>query len=428
MAISEKQRKFFEFLQKMEKSKKVFSANDVEKATGWKASTFKTYYAKGQLSDFVSEKGKGKFIAAGVSGLDANQFEKKLSQSKHRRALGHNCKSFLAKALLHKSKDNMMLAIELYNRPSLVNKLDGFVMLFCTAWEQLLKAKLIESDGEESIFVERKQRKETISLRDCLDKCFDKNSSVKKNIKKIVEIRDQAVHLLVPELQGVMSRIFQSGVFNYSKLFEEFSQSLFMTTSFTGMMSLVGDFELPSMPVMSSYYGDAAKDILNLAESLQKEIDSSDDMEFAIPLNVRFSITKDTENGPVILLQKAEEGMEGLQKAFIIEKAKDPEKSHPYLTKEAIDEINDRLTKRYKRQRLDKHLISVDKISGMKVFNMYDFQKIVNKLKFKKNTNEYHYESKKPCVHRYSEKAIEKIIERIMSDEKYLDKLRKGKK
>jgi len=293
----------------------------------------------------------------------------------------------------------------------------------------LLKAKLIEDDGEKSIFVERKKRKETISLRECLDKCFDKNSSVKRNIEKITEIRDQAVHLLVPELQGVMSRIFQSGVFNYSKFFEEFSQTPFMTTSFTGMMSLVGDFKLPPIPILSSYYGESAKDILSLAEGLQEEINKSDDMEFAIPLDVRFSITRDTEDGPVIILQKAEEGMEGLQKAFVIEKAKDPEKSHPYLTKEAIDEINQRLVKNYKQERLDKHLVSTKKDSGNKYFSIYDFQLIVKKLKFKNSTNnQYHYESKKPCIHRYSEKAIQKIIDQIMNKQDYLINLRNSRK
>ena len=60
----------------------------------------------------------------------------------------------------------MMLALELYNRPSLENKLDGFVLLFCTAWEQLTKAMLIESKGEDSIFLppNNKGFRETISL------------------------------------------------------------------------------------------------------------------------------------------------------------------------------------------------------------------------------------------------------------------------
>ena len=38
----------------------------------------------------------------------------------------------------------MLLALELYNRPSLDNRLDSFILCFCVAWEQLLKAMLIE--------------------------------------------------------------------------------------------------------------------------------------------------------------------------------------------------------------------------------------------------------------------------------------------
>ncbi|WP_373416923.1 DUF3644 domain-containing protein, partial [Vibrio parahaemolyticus] len=53
---------------------------------------------------------------------------------------------------MKKSRDNMMLALELYNRPSLENKLDGFVMLFSTAWEQLLKSMIIEAEGELAIY------------------------------------------------------------------------------------------------------------------------------------------------------------------------------------------------------------------------------------------------------------------------------------
>ncbi len=119
----------------------------------------------------------------------------------------------------------MFLALELYNRPSLVNKLDGFVMLFCTAWEQLLKAILIERDGEDSIFVQVGNRKETLRLRNCFDKYFKNDSLIRKNVESIVTLRDQATHLLFPELQGMASGLFQSGIFNYSKVFEDFSKS-----------------------------------------------------------------------------------------------------------------------------------------------------------------------------------------------------------
>ena len=63
-----------------------------------------------------------------MSGISIDSFARSLSQIRHTNDLGSNCKSDLAKALVNKSKDNMLLALELYNRPSLQNKMD---VLYC---------------------------------------------------------------------------------------------------------------------------------------------------------------------------------------------------------------------------------------------------------------------------------------------------------
>lgn len=111
MSSNIKQAKFFNFLQLKEKSSKKFTVQDVVFATGWTSSTFKSYLSKGQLSDFVSKVTANEFEASNTLTLSFIEFSKKLSQSENRRALGHNCKSLLAKALLNKCRDNMMLAL-----------------------------------------------------------------------------------------------------------------------------------------------------------------------------------------------------------------------------------------------------------------------------------------------------------------------------
>nr|WP_233263513.1 DUF3644 domain-containing protein [Vibrio parahaemolyticus] len=145
------QKNFFEFLQKKQLLQKAFTKQEVIDATGWKASTFKSYFGKGQITQFLTFLGDDKYEAVNTLDINFIEFKKRLSQSKHYQELGHRCKSNLAKALIKKSRDNMMLALELYNRPSLENKLDGFVMLFSTAWEQLLKSMIIEAEGELAI-------------------------------------------------------------------------------------------------------------------------------------------------------------------------------------------------------------------------------------------------------------------------------------
>jgi hypothetical protein len=413
--VNRSHERFLVFLQDKERSSETFTKDELINAIGWKESTFKTYLNKGQLSDFLSESHSGTFEASNSLNLSIIEFSKKLSQSKHRRGLGHNCKSKLAKALLRKSRDNMLLALELYNRPSLENKMDGFVMCFCTAWEQLLKSIIIEQNGENSIYRKEKKNnfRETISLRESINMVYYNNSKVKINLEKIVFFRDQAVHLLMPEIQGITSRLFQSGVLNYSSKFEDFSEQPFLSSSHTGMISLVGDFKYPPVSVLQTKYGDVASEILSLAEVLTEEVQNIDDIEFAIPLNVSLIFAKDDEDGQSITLAKAEDGIAGLKKALIVHKPIDRERSHPYLESEAIKILNKHLVDKYSSELLDKILVARCKKSGKPIINQHCFRAMINKLKFKKSNNEYHYKNTNPELHYYSEKLVELLVEKI---------------
>ncbi|MGB1199873.1 MAG: DUF3644 domain-containing protein [Thalassotalea sp.] len=419
MATNEKQLKFFNFLQTKENSNRIFKINEILSATGWKNSTFKSYLSKGQVSEFISQVSSSEFQASNSLNITFKEFEKKLSQSKHVQALGHNFKSKLAKALLRKSKDNMLLAIELYNRPSLENKIDGFVMLFCTSWEQLLKAIIIKMDGEESIYKKNTHgKKETIPLRACLDIVFKQNDGTKKNIFKIADLRDQAVHLLMPEIQGIASRLFQSGIFNYSSKFEEVCEIPFINTDNTGMISLVGDFKTPPLPMMTSIYGKAADDVISLAKDLTSSVETANDLSFAIPLDVTLQFAKKDTRGTQIVLTKAENGMSGLKDALVIEKSVDAEKTYKFKQNQAISETNQRLHLKYDteflKQRINKQR------SGEYFLNRNCFQSLIYKLKWKQSNNKYHHYFENANYHAYSEDAIDLIIEKVTSSKTYL--------
>ncbi|MDR0806600.1 MAG: DUF3644 domain-containing protein [Enterobacteriaceae bacterium] len=412
---------FYQFLQEKERSNLSFTEDDILAATGWKKITFRTYYGKGQLTDFISNTSDDKFEASNTLNISDVEFAKRLSQSKHVVALGHNCKSKLAKALLKKSRDNMILALELYNRPSLENKMDAFVMCFCTSWEQFLKAKLIESDGEDSIFKNTKKRglKETISLRDCLGKIYASDSNIKKNIEEIAFYRDCAVHLLMPEIQGIVSRIFQSGVLNFTSEFEKFTEVSFLKSSHVGMISLVGEFKSPPSAIMKSTYGDIADDILALTKSLYNTMESNNDIEFAIPLNVKLVYVKDNKDGNSIVLTKADEGIEKLRKALFIEKPVDRSKTHPLLQKDIIRMINEKLYEKYDVVKLRNCLVCKDK-GGKPIINKNCFISVLDKKKWKNSNNEYHYKNENPEIHYYSYELIDKFIELVVGQEDYL--------
>ena len=399
-------------------------------ATGWKKSTFLTYLHKGIFSPFLNEQGTDTFAVSGVTLLGEDEFSRLLSQSRHRRELGHICKSRLAKALLQKSRDNMLLALELYNRPSLDNRMDGFVLCFCTAWEQLLKSMLIEKHGESFIFKDKQKKKnkirETISLRDCLNQWYKKNNLIKQNIERIAYYRDQAVHLLMPEIQDPVSRLFQSGIMNYSNEFEGFAQQGFLDSSHAGLMTLVGDLRSHDTATLKSRYGNhVGAEVAQLADELADEAGKVNDIRFAIPIDVRLVFARDNADGQVIHLSNAGEGMEGLRNAIVVEKPVDRERTHPYRQKDAIRNINIRLNERYRPEDLLEALPGRDEMGRPRV-SSHDFQVGIAKLKWKSSNNRHHYKTSNPENHYYSEQAIEEFVGKIMEDKLFLKKARES--
>lgn len=424
------QQKFFEFLQRAERTGKTFLRDELIAASGWKISTFETYYNKGQISQFVSETEVGKFRAVNTIDLSFVEFQKRLSQSKHFQELGHRCKSQLAKALLKKSRDNMLLALELYNRPSLENKLDGFVLLFCTAWEQLSKARLIEKDGEDSIFevTTKKGLRQTIPLRACLSRLYPEKSHVRKNIETVTNWRDQAVHLLMPELQSVASRIFQSGVMNFSAEFEHFAQVPFISVQHTGMMTIVGDFKLPPLSMLKTQYGTAAEEILELATSIQQEVELADDIGFAIPLKVHLVFAEGEGDAQVVLTKAsgtANDLNELRQKLTVIEKPVDLDKTHPYSQTRLLQLLNSELNANRDLSKLEKCVPGRNKITGAPELNNHCIQACINRLGWKNGNNAFHFHAKVANKHQYSDAAVTELVKRITQEDNFIKQAKK---
>lgn len=125
------------------------------------------------------------------------------------------------RALLDKSIDSMLSAIEIYNKPNFNYREETFAVLAVNAWELLLKALIlresryrlrslyimepvINKDGSAS----QKKRKPkmnrcgnpmTISIFDCIKILDDKKAlpkNLKNNLESIIELRDNAVHFV----------------------------------------------------------------------------------------------------------------------------------------------------------------------------------------------------------------------------------------
>jgi hypothetical protein len=262
-----------------------------------------------------------------------------------------------------------------------------------------------------------------MQLRQSLARLFNDKDHIRKNVEVVAEWRDQAVHLLMPELQAIASRIFQSGVLNYSSEFEKFTEVPFISAQHTGMMTLVGDFKLPAMSVLKNQYGSAAQEILDLALGIQQDIEAIDDISFAIPLKVHLVFAKGEGDAQVILTKasgSAQDLNELKQKLTIIEKPVEPDKTHPYGEKQLIKLVNKTLHEKYDITKLERCLPYRSPNSGLPEMNAHCIQSCMARLRWKNSNNEFHYYGKLANRHQYSDAAVRELVKRITQEDGFV--------
>jgi len=170
---------------------------------------------------------------------------------------------------------------------------------------------------------------------------------------------------------------------------------------------------------MKSLYGSAADQILELANTVEKEIEDADDITFAIPINVSLMYTKD-QNGAQVILAKAngkKEDIENLKNVLMVEKAVDPEKTHPLTRQTLLSSVLAKLAK-FDDEKLKRCLVAVK--HNKPTINTNCIDSCVHKLKWQNSDNEYHHHQKISGRHLYSMQAVEELIKRITENEKFV--------
>ena len=113
--------------------------------------------------------------------------------------------------LLENSTDAYVLALETINRLSIKYRLETFAYLICNAWELMLKAKIIQDDGDRKSIYYKKKRGEprrSLSLRDCLRRVFpDDFDPTRRNIELVADLRDEATHLVIGQIPNAARRV-----------------------------------------------------------------------------------------------------------------------------------------------------------------------------------------------------------------------------
>lgn len=126
----------------------------------------------------------------------------------------------ITKKLLDKSKEAFVMALEIYNKPTIKYRIEGFSFFIINAWELMLKAELLNRN--ESIYYKDNPDR-TISVNTVLSKIYtDKNTRIRLNLEKIIELRNISTHYITEDYEVKYAPLFQACVLNFVNEIQRF--------------------------------------------------------------------------------------------------------------------------------------------------------------------------------------------------------------
>ncbi|MFM4847771.1 DUF3644 domain-containing protein [Aeromonas rivipollensis] len=391
MTREDKRILLLEFFREKEENNECFSIKQAAVATGYNPKSIIKYISEKLKGKFIFKSESNYFISKGLTKISNDEFIRLMSQSTSSKEITPQEKVY--QQLIKRSLDAFTLALEVYNRPSLCNRVEAFTIMMVNAWELFLKAEILDTFGEEKVFYKNGK---SISISDALTLRIQNNDPVKRNIDTLILLRDQATHLLIPELQPQLSRLFQANVFNYQDRYRKQMGNSPLAGQSVGMLSLVIDGPAPEIGVIKENYGALT------ATEVDKFIKAFDDTnralnsdKFSISIEYMLALVRNPNKSDLVL-STGEQG----QKAIIITQAKNLNDTHPYFTNDAILAINTKQT--------------ASKI------NRHSFQAIVFKHKIKTNENSDMYNFTDRA--RYSEAFVTWVVKNITEQAGWLQK------
>lgn len=320
----------------------------------------------------------------------------------------------IANKLLDKSKEAFILGIEIYNRPTIRYRVEGFSFFICNAWELMLKAYMIKTRGASSIYYSDNSDR-TLSLSDCIKSVFtNAKDPLRLNLEKIMELRNTSTHFITEEYEMVYIPLFQACVINFTNKMMDFHEIDMTKVIPQNFLTLSATMKALSDSDFAAKYPDAiANRYLTLKDSVQT-MSSETNEKFAIKINVNHYITKDPKraDGTFRFCR------DGEIPVAVLKEVKDPSNVFRYSAKNVISNVV---------SRLNKEQITLLYAGSPARFNMFHFTNFVKHFGVKENEKLcYTYTVSRNPQYSYSQQAIDFIFDELAKDpEQILDKIKK---
>lgn len=271
--------------------------------------------------------------------------------------------------MLDKSEEAFLMAIEIYNKPTIKYRLEGFAFFICNAWELLLKAKMIK-DGKNIYYSDKPNR--TISLFNCVKIIFTNDKDpIRKNLEILIGLRNTTTHYIIKEMDTIYLPFMQSNVLNYSqKLFEYFERDITEKINSSFMTLVVNNEEITDEKILSNYGNNIFDRYIRIKNETQKIISDNSNEKLAIKIDLNVKIVKDKKDAKTTF-RIAKDGEEPIR---IIKELKDTNLTHCFNQKRVRELVIDNLKRK-----------------GIEIrFTQYDLKLICDKFDLK-SSEKYFY-------------------------------------
>lgn len=299
--------------------------------------------------------------------------------------------------LVDKSIEAFIMGLEIYNKPTIKYRIEGFSFFICNAWELMLKAELLNRN--EDIYYSDKSGR-TLSLEPTIKKIYsDKNTRVRLNLEKIIELRNISTHFITEDYEAKYAPLFQACVLNFVneiKRFHNIDISNYISQNF---LTITANYEpLSNEQIRLKYPPEIAERFIQQSNQIDVLTQEYDSDKFAIPIKQNLYITKKKDEADFVIAMASESP----NKVAIVKELKDPANTHKYAFNNVIAVVNNRLSK------------SNIKLGYKNGFNSYVLNLFIEFYDIK-NDNKYSYKHSlgNSASYTYSEKLVDFIVNEI---------------
>lgn len=315
------------------------------------------------------------------------------------------------KRLVDKSIEAFLLGLEIYNKPTIRYRVEGFSFFIVNAWELMLKAEMLNKSLP---IYYRDNPNRTVSIEVALRSIYpDVHTRIRLNLEKIIELRNISTHYITEDYEQKYAPLFQACVLNYANELKRFHGVDIADHIAQSFLTITANYEpLENEQIKLKYPPAVAEKFIQLANEIDALNGIYDSDKFAINIRQNLYITrKHSEADFTVAISKDSDN-----KVEIVKELKDPSDTHKYSYSTVIT---------YVKEKLKKEKIRIDHDKGFNTFVLnliIDFYNIKSEPRYA-----YKHTIGKQEQYTYSQQFVEFIIAEIKKNpDKFVASLQKA--